>query len=335
MRLLVTGGTGFIGSHLAMEGRRRGAEVVVLGLDGRPEEQANIALLRGVGAEIVPGSITDAARCTEAVRGTTHIFHLAVAMREGGKRDEFFERINLDGTRHLLEAASTAGVARFIYCSTIGIYGHRAPGLTREDSPLAPGNIYERTKVAGEQLVRQFASGRKLPIVILRPADVYGPRDQRLLKLFRGVSRGSFPLFGSGDGRRHMVYVDDVVSAFFQACDRDEAVGEGLIVAGPEVCTLRELIEIVRRTEGSARFGFRLPLAPMLAAAAVVEDVCRVLHLDPPIYRRRMDFFRSDAQFDTSRARRVLDWTPLVSLGDGVRRTFEDYRRTGLLEVPA
>jgi nucleoside-diphosphate-sugar epimerase len=332
MRLLVTGGTGFIGSHLALEGRRRGAEVVVLGLDDRPEEQANITLLSGAGVEIVPGSITDAARCAEAARGATHLFHLAVAMREGGKRDEFFERVNLDGTGHLLEAAATAGVERFVYCSTIGIYGHRAPGITQEDSPRAPGNIYERTKVAGEQLVRNYAATRGLPMVILRPADVYGPRDQRLLKLFRGVSQGSFPLFGSGDGRRHMVYVDDVVSSFFKACERDEAIGEAMIVAGPEVCTLRELIEVVRRTVGSTRFGYRLPLAPMLAAAAVVEDVCTVLHLDPPIYRRRMDFFRSDAEFDTSRARRVLDWAPTVSLADGVRRTFEDYRRTGLME---
>jgi dihydroflavonol-4-reductase len=335
MRLLVTGGTGFIGSHLAMEGRRRGAEVVVLGLDDRPEEQANIALLREAGAEIVPGSITDAARCADAVRGATHIFHLAVAMREGGKRDEFFERVNLDGTRRLLEAAATAGVQRFVYCSTIGIYGHRAPGVTREDSPLAPGNIYERTKVAGERLVLEFAASHGLPAVILRPADVYGPRDQRLLKLFRGVSRGSFPLFGRGEGRRHMVYVDDVVSAFFKACDRDQAVGESLIVAGPEVCTLRELVEIVRRAVGSKRFGYRLPLAPMLVVAAVVEDVCTVLHLDPPIYRRRMDFFRSDAQFDTARARRVLDWAPVVPLDEGVRRTADEYRRSGLLEGTA
>lgn len=332
MKLLVTGGTGFIGSHLAIEGRRRGAEVVVLGLTGRPEEQANAALLRGAGVEVVAGSITDAALCASAVAGASHIFHLAVAMREGGKRDEFFERVNLDGTRRLLDAAASRGVERFVYCSTIGIYGHRAPGITREDSPLAPGNVYERTKVAAEALVREVGSARGLPTVILRPADVYGPRDQRLLKLFRGVRSGSFPLFGSGDGRRHMVYVDDVVSAFFQACLLDAAVGQSMIVAGPEVCTLRALVETVRRTVGSERFGPHLPLAPMLAAAAVVEDVCKVLHLDPPIYRRRMDFFSSDSEFDTSRARRLLAWTPTVSVAEGVKRTFEDYRRTGLLE---
>jgi nucleoside-diphosphate-sugar epimerase len=329
MRLLVTGGTGFIGSHLAEEGRRRGAEVVVLGLTDRSEEQVNAALLSRMGVEVISGSITDAELCRRAARGVTHIFHLAVAMREGGKSDEFFESINLDGTRRLLEAASQQRVERFVYCGTIGIYGHRAPGITREDSPLAPGNVYERTKVAAEQLVREFAEKCGLPAVVLRPADVYGPRDQRLLKLFKGVSRGRFPLFGSGGGRRHMVYVDDVVSAFFHACERDMAVGEGLIVAGPQACTLRELIDEIAQATGSRRFGVQLPLAPMLGLAAVVEDVCARLKIDPPIYRRRMDFFHSDSEFDTTRARRVLDWEPKVGLREGIRRTLENYRTNG------
>src|ERR671919_1711339 len=150
MRLLVTGGTGFIGSHLAEQGRRLGAEVVVLGLADRPEERANVELLRRQGVEVVAGSITDSELCGLAVRGATHVFHLAVAMREGARSDEFFQAVNLDGTRQLLEASVGEGVRRFVYCSTIGIYGHRAPGITREDSPLAPGNIYERTKVAAE-----------------------------------------------------------------------------------------------------------------------------------------------------------------------------------------
>jgi nucleoside-diphosphate-sugar epimerase len=331
MKLLVTGGTGFIGSHLAEEGRRRGADVVVLGLAERPEERANAELLARQGVAILPGSITDAELCERAMRGVTHVFHLAVAMREGGKSDEFFERVNLEGTRRLLEAAGAAKVERFVYCGTIGIYGHRAPGVTSEGSPLHPGNIYERTKVAAERMVRELAPTLGLPYTILRPADVYGPRDQRLLKLFKGVRAGRFPLFGDGSGRRHMVYVDDVVSAFFAACERPAAVGEGVIVAGPRPCTLRELIEEVRRATGSARFGRRLPLTPMLAAAAVVEDVCQALKLDPPIYRRRMDFFTSDSAFDTSRARQVLGWAPRVELDEGVRRTFEDYRRTGAL----
>jgi nucleoside-diphosphate-sugar epimerase len=332
VKLLVTGGTGFIGSHLAAEGRRRGAAVVVLGLTDRPEEQANVAALGRDGVEVIPGSITDPDLCRRASEGATHVFHLAVAMREGGKQDEFFERINLDGTRYLLDAAVRNGVRRFVYCSTIGIFGHRAPGVTREDSPLRPGNVYERTKVAAEALVRETAGRAGLPFVILRPADVYGPRDHRLLKLFRGVRRGRFPLFGNGSGRRHMVYVDDVVAAFFKACERDEALGLAPIVAGPRPCTLRDLIAEIQAATGSRGYGFRLPLRPMLAAAAVVEDASKVLKFDPPIYRRRMDFFWSDSEFDTSLARRTLDWAPRVELAEGIRRTAEDYRRSGLLD---
>ena len=331
MRLLVTGGTGFIGSHLAELGRRLGAEVVVLGLADRPEERANVELLRRLGGEVLPGSITDAELCRRAVGGATHVFHLAVAMREGAKSDQYFESINLDGTRALLEASAHEGVRRFVYCSTIGIYGHRAPGITREDSPLAPGNIYERTKVAAERMVQEVGAERSLPWTILRPADVYGPRDQRLLKLFKGVAAGRFPFFGRGEGRRHMIYVDDVVSAFYRACEREGALGEAFILAGPRACTLRELVAEVQRATGSRRYGLRLPLKPMLALAGVVEDVSRAAGVEPPIYRRRMDFFWSDSEFDTTRARRALDWAPQVDLPEGIRRTLQDYRTSGAL----
>ena len=331
MRLLVTGGTGFIGSHLAEQGRRLGAEVVVLGLADRPEEQANAELLRRQGVQVLAGSITDPELCRRAVQGATHVFHLAVAMREGAKSDQYFESINLGGTRVLLEAAADERVRRFVYCSTIGIFGHRAPGITSEESPLAPGNVYERTKVAAEGLVRELGTERTLPWTILRPADVYGPRDQRLLKLFKGVAAGRFPLFGTGEGRRHMIYVDDVVSGFFRACEREAALGEALILAGPKACTLRELIAEVQKATGSPRYGLRLPLKPMLLAAGVVEDVSRAAGVEPPIYRRRMDFFWSDSEFDTTRARQALDWAPRVDLPEGIRRTLEDYRKSGAL----
>jgi len=331
VRLLVTGGTGFIGSHLAEDARCRGAEVVALGLTDRPEEQANAALLEGLGVRVLPGSVTDAALCARAMEGVTHVYHLAVAMREAGMTDEYFEEINLGGTRRLLETASARGLQRFVYCSTIGIFGHRAAGITNEDSPLRPGNVYERTKVAAEGMARDFQARVGLPVVILRPADVYGPRDYRLLKLFRGVVAGRFPLFGDGKGRRHMVFVDDVVAAFRLASEEDGAVGQALIIAGPESCTLRELIDAVARAAAQRRFGWRLPLAPMLAVAAVVEDVSTALKVTPPIYRRRMDFFHSDSAFDTSRARRVLRWEPKVHLNEGVVRTLEAYRKAGLV----
>jgi nucleoside-diphosphate-sugar epimerase len=331
LKVLVTGGTGFIGSNLAADAKRRGAEVVVMGLVETDEERRNASWLRAMGVEIVPRSVTDKETCAGAIRGVTHVHHLAVAMREAAVEDAVFEEINLGGTRQLLEAAFAAGVERFVYCSTGGVFGHRAPGVTTEDSPPAPGNAYERSKVAAERQVLEFHRTTGLPVVILRPSDVYGPRDRRLLKMFRGVERGRFPLFGDGGGRRHMIHVDDVVSAFSLACEREEAVGQALILAGPEVCTLRELLDLIAATSGRPRFGFRLPLAPMSALAAVVEDACAVTGISPPVHRRRMDFFRGDWAFDTTRARRVLDWTPRVGLAEGIARTRDWYRRAGLL----
>jgi nucleoside-diphosphate-sugar epimerase len=322
----VTGGSGFIGSHLAEDALGRGAAVTVLGLADRPEERRNLALLAGRGARVVVGSVTDPAAVAEALAGATHVDHLAVAMREAGLADRHFEEINLEGTRRLLEAARARGVERFVFCSTIGIFGHRVAGVVREDSPLAPGNVYERSKVAAEALVREVHAAAGLPAVILRPADVYGPRDERLRKLFQAVEAGRFPLFGDGGGRRHMVYVDDVVRAFRRARACEAAVGEAFLIAGPEVCTLRELLAEIVAASGGDRFGWRLPLAPMRLVAALVEDACTALGVTPPLYRRRMDFFDSDSAFDVSKARALLGWEPRVGIAEGVRLTLAAYR---------
>jgi nucleoside-diphosphate-sugar epimerase len=157
--------------------------------------------------------------------------------------------------------------------------------------------------------------------VILRPTAVYGPRDQRLLKLFRSAAKGRFPLFGRGDGRRHMVYVSDLADAFLRACTTPAAANQEMIVAGPEAVPLRELLQTLASLSNRRSAGPRLPLRPMLALAAVTEDLCGVLGIKPPLYRRRMDFYTNDAAFDSSRARKVLGWEPKVSLRDGLALT--------------
>ena len=326
MRVLITGGTGFIGSHLAERAISRGYDVTVLGLTDLDSDRANSRLLAAKGARIVSGSILDRSLCEKAMMGVDRVFHLAVAMREAGKGDDFFRRVNIDGTRHLLELASLASVDRFVYCGTIGIFGHTFDGIADEQSPKNPGNIYEITKLDAERLVFEYYDDFGLPVVVLRPADVYGPRDQRLIKLFRGVSKGRFPVFGNGQGRRHMVYISDVVSAFERACEVDEAVGEALIIAGPEICTLAELIELIRLECGSRSYGIRLPLGPMVILSGIVEDVCSKFGFDPPIYRRRMDFFTSDSAFDISKAIGTLGWSPAIGLKEGVRLTYNAYK---------
>jgi nucleoside-diphosphate-sugar epimerase len=164
--------------------------------------------------------------------------------------------------------------------------------------------------------------------VILRPSAVYGPYDNRLEKLYNSASKGGFPLFGPGAGRRHMVYVGDLAKAFLLACTSPEANGCEMIIAGPKAVPLREMLQILAKCLGRKNCGPRLPLRPMLLAAAVVEDVCGLVGLQPPIYRRRMNFYLNDIEFDCSLARERLNWVAQVSLEEGFRRTL-DARSSG------
>ena len=139
-----------------------------------------------------------------ALAGVDVVCHLAAAFTEASATDDYFHRVNVEGTRNVMAAAHAAGVKRFVFCSTAGIYGKRVSGVIDETCEPQPFNSYERSKVAAEEEVRRGASGYGMEYVILRPSPIYGPGDQRLAKLYKNAARGRFPLFGSGEGRRHM-----------------------------------------------------------------------------------------------------------------------------------
>lgn len=321
MRVFVSGANGFIGSHFVEHAVAAGHSVVALcrhapNGSGLPPEQ-----LAHPKVEIKTGDVLDPASLRNALRDVDCVCHFAAAFKEAGADEDYFRRVNVKGTANLLDAAHAAGVKRFVLCSTAGIYGQRVPGLIDESRPTLPWNAYERSKVAAEAEVRKCAAKVGMEYVILRPTAVYGPRDERLLKLFRSAAKGRFPLFGRGDGRRHMVYVSDLANAFLLACTRMEAANQEMIVAGPEAVPLRELLQTLAALSNRRSAGPRLPLKPMLGLAAITEDLCTRLRINPPIYRRRMDFYTNDAAFDSTRARRVLGWEPKVPLREGLART--------------
>ncbi len=319
MRLFVTGASGFIGSHFVEQAVAAGHNVIAL---CRPDGDAKRrAALIAQGVEVVDGDILDPGTHLALPARIDCVCHFAAAFKEGGASEDYFQRVNVEGTANLLALAQKHHAKRFVLCSTAGIYGQKVPGLIDESRPMSPWNAYERSKVAAEDEVRRRAGDLGMEYVILRPTAVYGPRDQRLLKLFRSAARGRFPLFGRGEGRRHMVYVSDLADAFLRACTRPAAANQEMIVAGPEAVPLRELLQTLASVANRRSSGPRLPLRPMLALAAVTEDVCGIFGVKPPLYRRRMDFYTNDAAFDSSRARKVLGWEPKVSLRDGLALT--------------
>jgi nucleoside-diphosphate-sugar epimerase len=328
---LITGGTGFIGSHLALALRERGAGVRVLGKEVTTYETENIAALRKAGVDVRLADILQEDERRRALDGVTCVFHVAAAMREGNLSDAVFWEINVHATERFLEESAAAGVNRFVYCSTVGVLGRgRGRPLSEDDEPR-PRDIYQVTKEAAERKVRVFHQSGRLPAVIVRPAEVYGPGDPRLLKLFRAIRRGRFVMIGSGEGKHHLIYIQDLVEAMLLAAERPEALGETFILAGAEPVRLRDLVRIIAERLGVRLRRARVPLAPVRLAAVVMEKICQPLGVQPPLYPRRVEFFNHDYAFDISRARRILGFEPRVGLPDGVDRTVKAYEAGGLL----
>lgn len=327
MRMFVTGATGFIGAHFVERALAEGHEVLGLYRSNGPKHSDEISRLTARGARLQRGDILKPETFADALGGVDCVCHFAAAFRESGADEAYFERMNVQGTTNVVEAAVAAGVKRFVHCGTAGIYGQRVPGTIDEQTPIRPWNSYERSKLAADERVRKIAGDAGMEYVILRPTAVYGPRDERLLKLFRSVAKGRFPLFGRGDGRRHMIYVTDLADAFLRACTAPLAANRELIVAGPKAVPLREMLETIAQVANRSAFGPSLPLGPMLALAAVVEDTCKVLKIKPPIYRRRMDFYLNDAAFDSRQAQALLGWQPKVDLAEGFAATLGALRQ--------
>ncbi len=330
MRVLVTGATGFTGGHLAATLARGGDEVRAL---VRPKSRARFerSPLVAAGVQAYEGDLGDPSSVGHAVDGVEIVYHIAATYREAGQPDAAYRAINVDGTRHLLAAARQAGVRRLVHCSTGGVHGHIAHPPANEDAPFNPGDIYQDTKLEAEQLARAFGVETGFDVVVARPIGIYGPGDTRFLKMFRGLKHGRFPMLGSGEVFYHLTFIDDLVEGFRLCGTVAAARGRTYILAGPRYTTLAELVALVAKDLGVEPPRVHWPVWPVWTAGLMCELVCVPLRIEPPLYRRRVDFYTKSRAFDTTRARTELGYLPKVDLEEGIHRTSEWYRREGLL----
>jgi nucleoside-diphosphate-sugar epimerase len=324
MRVLVTGATGFTGGHLARELRRRGNQVVALVRDER-----KAAPLAAEGIELVRGDIVEGDRVRQAVAGCDVVYHIAAMYREAKHGDEIYRRVNVDGTRNVVDESLRAGVSRVVHCSTVGVHGDVAVPAD-ENAPFSPGDVYQATKLEGELLVKQYID-RGLSGTIFRPVGIHGPGDLRFLKLFRTVARGQFRMIGSGRVLYHMTYIDDLVDGIILCGEQSAARGQTYILCGPRYTTLDELVGAIAAAVGRDPPRGRIPLWPVKAGAWLCETLCKPLKIEPPLHMRRLDFFTKDRGFTSLKAQREIGYSPRVSLADGLARTAAWYRQEGLL----
>ncbi|HZW37246.1 MAG: NAD-dependent epimerase/dehydratase family protein [Deltaproteobacteria bacterium] len=330
MKVLITGGTGFIGSRLALRCLEDGHSVRILGRENTPAESANRKLVEEKGAEVFLSSVTDREMLPGLLKGIDVVHHLAAAQHEVNIPDRRFWDVNVTGTANLLDASVNAGVKRFVHGSTIGVYGSSMEGLLDENSPLRPDNIYGKTKLEGEKAALSFRE--KLPVVIIRIPETYGPGDRRLLKLFKAIRQGIFFMIGDGNNLHHLIYIDDLIEAFFRAAEKPDAIGNLFVVAGRDAVTTNEMVAAIGRQVGGKPLGLRAPLPLFAGLAVILEMAFRPLGIQPPLHPRRMDFFRKSFSFSQEKAEKTLGFRPTVPFEEGASRTAAWYRSMGYLE---
>lgn len=331
MKTVVTGGTGFTGSHLVKRLLSRGHEVHVL------DNQKGIMFdeLEKLGARIHLGSVEDTEQLRKMIPGCGIVYHLAAAFRKVNLPKKEYWGTNVEAMRQLLDIAKKNNVRKFVYCSTQGVHGDvkQVPG--DENSPIAPEDYYQLTKWEGERIAQEFIR-EGMDITILRPTGIYGPGDPgRFLMLFRQVQSGVFPFFGNGGAVYHPVYVENFVDAFELAAEKPAARGQVYIIGDEKWYTIKEVVKMTANVMGIKLRIIHFPFWALYAVSAVVELVFKPLPLEPPLFRRRADWYRQNRAFSIAKARRDLGFVPKVDLRTGLTRTYEWYRKNGYLKQPA
>jgi len=328
MRVLVTGGTGFTGSHLVKRLLSRGQEVVAL------DNQKGIAYdeLVGNGAKIHIGSVTDENLVAKCVSGCEIVYHLAAAFRKVNLPKRVYWDTNVTAMQRLLETCRDKGVRKVVYCSTQGVHGNVDDPPGDEDTPIEPEDYYQYTKYEGEKVAQTFID-EGMDITTLRPTAIYGPGDPgRFLMLFRRVQRGMFPFFGPGAALYHPLYIDNFIDAFELAAEKSEARGRVYLIADEHYYGIKEIVRKIARIMKVDLKIRHYPFMPLYVISAVVETLFKPLPWDPPLFRRRADWFRQNRAFKIDKARRDLGYAPAVDLDTGLTRTYEWYRDNGYIE---
>ena len=327
MKVLVTGGTGFTGKALVKRLLDKGYHVVALDY----KEGLKTQELKNWGAEVVIGSVTDINVVKNCVKGVEVVHHLAAAFRELDVPNSYYKEVNVEGTRNVLQVAYEEGVKKFIYCSTCGIHGNIDNPPGGEDAPIKPADYYQRTKYEAEPIVSEYYK-KGMKTVILRPAATYGPGDpERFYMIFKRASKGVFPIFGNGKTLYHPLYIDNLVDACICAMKDNKGEGEAYLIADEEYIEIEQLIHKVGEALNVKVKTPHYPITPLIIAGHICEKVCKPFKIIPPIFPRRVDWYRQNRAFKIDKAKLELGYQPKIGIDEGLRRTAEWYKQEGYL----
>jgi nucleoside-diphosphate-sugar epimerase len=330
--ILITGGNGFVGRHVVCALLARGDHVRVLALPGE-----DTAWLRARGVSVHEGDVRRPETLIAPVRGVRSVVHLA-AMMDVRRPLEDYREVNVTGTENVCRAALATGVRRLVHMSSSSVYGVALGRPVDETFPLSPfPDPYPITKAAGDERVQRMIREHRLPAVIVRPDQIFGPGDHlHFARMAKRLQARRSIIVGSGENALPMVYVDDLVQALLLALEHDRAVGRIYNVSADRPLTQRAFLEAVAIAVGARAPRIHVPYRVLYGAGYAAERLAalRGSTLRPPITRLGVAFLGTDNRYLPERARRELGYAPRVDLEDGVRRTAAwylecEHRRAG------
>lgn len=322
--VFVTGATGLVGSHVVEEALSRGHRVRALvraSSDTRSLDQWRV--------EKVSGDLEDAGALRRGVAGADWVFNCAAKVGDWGSLADF-RRLNVEALRLLLDAAADARVERCVHLSSLGVYEARDHYGT--DETVAPAvqalDGYTRSKIEAEALALQYVSERGLPVAIVRPGFIYGPRDRTVLpKLVRAIRTGRFAYFGSGEQVLNCVYVKNLIQALFLAAEVPAAVGEVFNLTDGQRVTKRQFVGRVAELAGLRPPRRRIPLRLAWVLAVLFERVAifRGATNPPLVNKARYKFLGLNLDYSIEKARRVLGYQPAYTTEAGLAEAMADF----------
>jgi 2-alkyl-3-oxoalkanoate reductase len=319
MKILVTGGTGFLGRYLATQLLDRGHVVDIMGRNFTPAQD-----LIARGASPIRADLRDSTTVRDACAGKEAVFHVGAKSEPWGKRADF-HAINAGGTAAVVAGCRAHGVRRLIYVSSPSVVFDGADQIGATETVPYPHRFtsaYALTKKLGEDAVN--AARGQMETVIIRPKAIFGPGDRALLpRLIAAARRGRLPQIGDGKNLVDLTYVENVAQALVLALESPAAVGNTYTITNDEHPALWDLIREVLRHLGLTTHLRQIPLGVALAAASAMEAVATVTGREPTLTRYSALILARTQTYDITAAKRDLGYIPHVSLAKGIACTLD------------
>jgi nucleoside-diphosphate-sugar epimerase len=325
--ILVTGGTGLIGSHLVEKLiKKNNVRCLVI-------KNTDTKFIDNLGIEFVYGDITDIKSLKPAVKGIDKVFHLAAAFKKDVPEhpsENFYFKVNVKGTENLLEMCKQNGVERVVHFSASGVYGPSGNTPINENSRYNPSNAYEKSKCEGEKLALKYNEAG-LPVAIVQPTIVYGPRETSVMLRFFKFVKDRKIIIGNGKNKFNFVYVEDVADGAILASKVKNAIGQKYLLGYEKSYPLSEFVKIITNIFQVPVSKIKIPYLISKGGAFTLELISKFIGVTSPVKISSVDFLARNHIYDISKSKRELGYKPKISLKEGVELTARWYINNNLL----